>query len=151
MTMILILMAISFIVIQSINESPRKKQHIALWLSYCCTILGITLITNARVGLLLSVLTFLIAQLFPQIRAARRRVIAKILYPTGRHSVRRKRIQRWPHFLHSIDTPSTNSNIEFDSSCMNSNFGHDFAQGYGTGVSDGSLGSTMGAGASHKW
>lgn len=150
MTMILVLMVISFIVIHPIDQSAFKNERIALWLSYCCTVLGITFITNTKVGLLLSILSFLIALLFPKFRAACTLIIAKLFYPPGRHSVRIKRIQRWPHFLHSIDTP-TNSNNEFGSSCMNSNFGHDFAQGYGTGVSDGSPGSSAGAASHHHW
>jgi uncharacterized membrane protein YgcG len=145
MTMILVLMAISFIVIQSINESPRKKEHIALWLSYCCTILGTALLTNTKVGLILAVLSFLVAMLFPKFRAGFARSVVKILYPPGQHSWNSR--QGFSQF----DSSSASRHSGMDSSSMHSSFGHDFARGYGSGASTGSPGSTAGAGASHKW
>lgn len=149
MAEILLMAAFFYVVAQSIKRNPRKKEHIALWLSFFCMITGISLLTSSNVGLLLSILSFLVALLFPKFRASLVVTITTVFFSGGnRRGFRRE---------FSTDTESSKP---FDSTASSgytqdfgSNYARDFSMGLATGVSDGSPGSMAGADlhSHHHW
>lgn len=141
MAEIILMAAFIYMVTQSIKKNPFKKESIALWLSFFCMITGISLLTSSNVGLLLAILSFLVALLFPKFRSGVVVTIATVLFSGGNRRGFRREFSNGTESSKSFDSGASSDYTQD----FGSNYARDFSMGQATGVSDGSPGAMAGA------